>query len=173
MRLGKVRDLRARVRYKVLQPHAPRLATAISHHAAFQYAATRVAVALQPALVGPLARARLGVQDVIQALAVGVGAAGSHLSDDGGGPLEQPLRHNLWRHAHIVLYPQRRLCRPPEHELARRCGEAVPFGGEEHARRIEAADQRSRGLQHLVVNLTVCRLDLLTTCFSTAPAAAA
>mmetsp|Transcript_35115 Transcript_35115/g.105621 ORF Transcript_35115/g.105621 Transcript_35115/m.105621 type:complete len:250 (-) Transcript_35115:527-1276(-) len=55
MRLGQVRDPRARVRYKVLQPHAPRLATAISHRAAFQYAATRVAVALQPALIGALA----------------------------------------------------------------------------------------------------------------------
>ena len=129
MRLGQVGVPRARVRDKVLQAHAPRLATAISHRAALQHTAALVAVALQPALVGEIARARLDMQDVLEALAVIVSSAGAHLPHDGGGALEQPLRHNLRRHAHIVLDPKCRLCRPAKHELARRGGEAVLSGG--------------------------------------------
>ena len=44
MRLGQVSVLRARVRDKVLQAHAPRLATAISHRAALQHTAALIAV---------------------------------------------------------------------------------------------------------------------------------
>ena len=96
------------MRHKVVDRHAALAALAIRHQAAGQHLALLVAVAPQPPLEPAVARARLRVQHVLQALEVASVGRGRHFIDDGADAAGDARPKGALVDAHVVADAERR-----------------------------------------------------------------